>query len=226
MDVLKLTGKSGFGGFRWKGLLAFQTVIGPLIALTLPFSAFGDPEVVGPVATASTASKYLVINRIGEPDEQVAFTDDKLAVHRRSMDPFGISSRGKFKGLPAIAEHPVTASGQPNQIVKAVQSLVPDNGPTLDQAVQQLAVGGVNIAEREILIGSQRLHEGDLLVLALSGRQFVVWVQSIDRRGVQFCDINLQQRALRSFRFGPSELPAQNPGHQTDVREFLNQDAN
>jgi hypothetical protein len=226
MEGLKLTGMSGFSRLRWRGLLAIHAAIGSLLALALPFSAFGDPEVAGPVATASPASKYLVINRIGEPDQQVPFMDDKLAVHRRSTDPFGISSRGKFKGLPVIAEHPVTASGQPNQIVKAVQSLVPDNGPTLNQAVQQLAVGGVNIAEREILIGSQRLHEGDLLVLALSGRQFVVWVQSIDRRGIQFCDINLQQRALRSFRFGPSELPAQNAGLQTDVRDFLNQDAN
>ena len=99
-----------------------------------------------------------------------------------------------------------------------------ENVLTLEKAVQQLPIGAVNIADREALIGSRPVHEGDLLVLELSGHQFVVWIQSIDQRGVQFCDINLQQHALKPFRFGPNELPGDSTGRQTDVRDFLKQD--
>ena len=100
------------------------------------------------------------------------------------------------------------------------------NAPTLEKAVQQLSIGGVDIAGREALIGFRSVHEGDLMVLELGGRQFAVWVQSIDQRGVQFCDINLQQHATKKFRFGPSELPDDFAGQQTNVRDFLKQDGN
>jgi hypothetical protein len=41
---------------------------------------------------------------------------------------------------------------------------------------------------------------------------------------VQFCDINLQQHALKPFRFGPNELPGDFARGQVDVRDFLKQD--
>jgi hypothetical protein len=117
--------------------------------------------------------------------------------------------------------------GQQNQSSNPVQAaLAATNEPTFAEAVQQLHVGGINLGTREVLIGSQSFREGDLLVLELRGRQFVVWVQSVDRRGVQFCDVNLQQHKLNSFRFGPTELPDRFAGRQQDVHEFLKQDAN
>jgi hypothetical protein len=166
-------------------------------------------------------SSYTIINQIGEADEQISLEDGKLLAHRRGFDPFGVASDGKFKNLPRIAEHPAAPS-QPNQ---PVQAPVVPTGPTLEQAIEQLPIGGVNIASREVLIGPRSVHEGDLLILELSGQQFVVWIQSIDRRGVQFCDVTLQRHKLKPFRFRPDELPGNLAAAQLDVRSFLKEDA-
>jgi hypothetical protein len=208
---------------RPSGSSALPVQTGLLAMLALATSALGDPaQGDGKKSPGPVQSPYAVVNHIGEADQQVTFKDGKLLAHRRSNDPFGIAIGGKFKGLPPVAEHsPVTtnSSVQSNKPVAADQL-------TLEKAVQQLPIGGVNIADREALIGYRSVHEGDLLVLELSGHQFVVWVQSIDRRGVQFCDINLQQHAVKPFRFGPSELPGNTTARQVDVRDFLKQDGN
>ncbi len=199
------------------------TLISTVITFALVTSASGDPaQGDGKTSSVPAASPYAVVNHMGEADQQVTLKDGKLLTHRRTADPFGIAIRGKFKGLPPVAEHPsaVSSPAQPNTSPAAVNVL------TLEQAVQQLPIGAVNITDREALIGSRPVHEGDLLVLELSGHQFVVWVQSIDQRGVQFCDINLQQHALKLFRFGPNELPDDLAGRRTDVRDFLKQDGN
>jgi hypothetical protein len=190
--------------------------------------ALGGPG-QGDVRTSPipAASPYAIINHVGEPEQQISLLDGTLLVHRRTADPFGVAIRGPFKGLPLVAEHPVATASQPkqgNQPIQPAQGPVAANEPTLEKAVQQLSIGGVNIGGREALIGSRPVYEGDLLVLQLSGRQFVVWVQSIDRRGIQFCDINLQQHALKPFRFGPNELPGDSSVRQADVRDFLKQD--
>jgi hypothetical protein len=198
-------------------------VIGLLPVLALATSVSGDPvQGDGKTSPVPVASPYAVVNHVGEADQQVPLKDGKLLAHRRTTDPFGVAIRGKFKGLPSVAEHPSAGNSpaQPNT------SPVATNVLTLEKAVQQLPIGAVNVADREALIGSRSVHEGDLLVLELSGHQFVVWVQSIDQRGVQFCDINLQQHALKPFRFGPNELPDDLAGRRTDVRDFLKQDGN
>jgi hypothetical protein len=205
-------------------------VLGLLAILAPATLALGDPgqgDSKTPVRAVPAPSPYAVVNHVAEPEQQISLLDGTLLVHRRTADPFGVAIRGPFKGLPPVAEHPVATqipSSQPNHPIQPAQEPVAANEPTLEKAVQQLSIGGVNIAGREALIGSRSVHEGDLLVLQLTGRQFVVWVQSIDRRGVQFCDINLQQHALRPFRFGPNELPGDSAGRQADVRDFLKQD--
>lgn len=166
---------------------------------------------------APLPERYGVINHIDDVQQQVSLNEGKLLAHRRTTDSFGFAIRGKFKGLPPVAEHPAAPS-QPNQ---AVQAPVVPTGPTLEQAIEQLPIGGVNINSREVLIGPRSVHEGDLLVLELSGQQFVVWVQSVDRRGVQFCDVTLQRHTLKPFRFGPDELPGDLARAQADVRKFL-----
>jgi hypothetical protein len=207
---------------RYADTLA-SSLIGLFAILALATSASGDP-VQGDGKTSPpvpAANPYAVVNHVGEADRQVTLKDGKLLAHRRTSDPFGIAIRGKFKGLPPITEHPsvVSSPAQPNASPVA-------NVLTLEKAIQQLPIGAVNIADREALIGSRPVHEGDLLVLELSGQQFVIWVQSIDQRGVQFCDFNLQQHAVKPFRFGPNELPDDLAGRRTDVRDFLKQDGN
>jgi hypothetical protein len=197
-------------------------LIGLLGMFASATSASGDPvQGDGKISDVPMAGPYAVVNHVGEADQQVTLKDGNLLAHRRTADPFGVAIRGKFKGLPTAAEHPsaVNSPAQPNASPVA-------NVLTLEKAIQQLPIGAVNIADREALIGSRPVHEGDLLVLELSSQQFVVWVQSIDQRGVQFCDINLQQHALKPFRFGPNELPGDLAGRRTNVRDFLKQDGN
>jgi hypothetical protein len=198
-------------------------LISTAITFALATSAPGDPvQGDGKTSPVPTANPYAVVNHVGEADQQVTLKDGQLLAHRRNADPFGIAIRGKFKGLPPVAEHPSAVSSPAQQNTLPVVAKV----LTLEQAIQQLPIGAVNVADREALIGSRPVHEGDLLVLELTGHQFVVWVQSIDQRGVQFCDINLQQHALKPFRFGPNELPDDLAGRRTDVRDFLKQDGN
>jgi len=208
-----------------RGFHKFSPGLVSLFAMLWPgVTALGD---TGPgdskkaITAGGGQSSYAIINQIGEADEQISLKDGKLLAHRRGVDPFGIASDGKFKNLPRVAERPAAPS-QPNQ---SVQAPVVPTGPTLEQAIEQLPIGGVNIGSREVLIGPRALHEGDLLVLELSGQQFVVWIQSVDRRGVQFCDITLQRHKLKPFRFGPTELPGDLAAAQVSVRNFLNQDA-
>jgi hypothetical protein len=198
------------------------TSIAVLGVLCVPRSVSADPaqDSGAQGRVAPVPERYGVVNQLGDAQQQVSLDEGKLLAHRRTTDSFGVAIRGKFKGLPAVAEHPT--SSQPNQPVKAP---VVANGPTLEQAIDQLPIGGVNIGSREVLIGSRSVREGDLLILELSGQQFVVWVQSIDRRGVQFCDVTLQRHKVKPFRFGPNELPTDFAGAQSDVRNFLNQDA-
>jgi hypothetical protein len=199
---------------------------GMFVVLASATLAFGDPGQVDSkvsVKPVSTLSPYLIVNHIDEADQQISVRDGKLLTHRRSTDPFGLEMGGKFKGLPAVVEHP---AANPVKTNEPVQVPVVSNELTLEKAVQQLPIGGVNVDGHEALIGFRSVHEGDLLVLELGGRQFAVWVQSIDQRGVQFCDINLQQHATKRFRFGPSELPDDFAGQQTNVSDFLKQDGN
>jgi len=168
---------------------------------------------------APTPTPYSVVNRIGETLEQIAPGENKLLVHSRVTDPFGIPIRDKFKGLPPAATPSPTAS---SPVIKNSAQL---DVLTLEKTIQRLRIGGIDISEREALIGPRSVHEGDLLVLELSGHRFPVWVETIDRRGVQFCDINLQKHLLKPFRFGPTGLPGEAAKSEEDIRDFLKQDA-
>jgi hypothetical protein len=199
------------------------TLIGVLASATLASADPGTGTASPNAKIAPSPSPYVVVSHLDETDQQISLKDGKLLAHRHATDPFGIAMSGKFKGLPLIVERPVTNPAKTNE---PVQVPAVGNELTLEKAVQQLPIGAVNIDSHEALVGFRAVHEGDLLVLDLNRHQFVVWVESIDRRGVQFRDINLQQHATKPFRFGPNELPDDLAGRQTDVRDFLKQNGN
>src|ERR1700738_350761 len=92
-------------------------LIGLIAMLALVTSASGDPvQGDGKTSPVPKASPYAVVNHVGEADQQVTLKDGKLLAHRRTADPFGVGIRGKFKGLPPVAEHPslVSSPAQPN----------------------------------------------------------------------------------------------------------------
>ena len=205
----------------WRqGPAALQLLVLGLLALVT--SAAADPAQGDLKKLAAPVSPYVFVSHIGDADQQISLKDGNLLAHRRATDPFGLAVAGKFKGLPQVAEHPQAGPGP----AAVSNKLALPDGLTLEKAIQQLPLGAVSLDSREALIGSRSVHEGDLLVLELAGHQFVVWVQSIDRRGVQFCDVDLKQHALRPFRLGPGELPDDTAVTQTQVRDFLKSDAN
>jgi hypothetical protein len=194
-----------------------------------PLSAFADPATGAPDTKASKVSSggaFVTVSHLGESDKEAALRGGKLLSHRRATDPFGITVRGPFRGLPPVVEQPAPA--QPaatpappplSQVAAAV------NVPTLEKAIQELVVGAVNLGSHQILIGSRSIHEGDLLVLESGGSQFIVWVQSVGVRGVLFCDTDLQKHILKPFESGPKELPMDQIWGVSEISKSLDQDA-
>jgi hypothetical protein len=197
-----------------------------LMSLLPVFAGSGPGASRLPASSASAPSPFSNVLRLGEWAAQVAMRVSPLLSHKRGVDPFGITIRGPYKGLPPVVEH------QAEQPVLAATAVTV---PTLEKAVQALAIGGVNVGQREILIGSRPVLEGDLLVLESGGSQFVVWVQSVEERGVVFCDIDLQKHLLKPVGSAPKGLPMsaapkelpRNPAYGIpDISHFLNnQDA-
>jgi hypothetical protein len=174
-----------------------------------------------PISGASSPSPFVTVSHLGESDQQAALRDQQLLSHRRATDLFGITIRGPFKGLPPVVEHP-TATPEPPKA--ETQASAAANVPTLEKAVQELSIGGLNVGSHEILINSRSVREGDLLVLESGGRQFAAWVQSVGVRGVLFCDIDLQKHVLKPFGSGPKALPGDSASGFSDIRNFLNKD--
>jgi hypothetical protein len=171
----------------------------------------------GLAAGASAPSAFATINRLGESDQQAALRVGQLLARRRTIDPFGNTIRGPYRGLPPVAEHP-TAAGQPVAAAPAVYV------PTVDDAIKGLSIGAVNVGSHEFLIGSRSVREGDLLVLESGSTQFVVWVQNVGVRGVLFCDIDRQKHLLKPFGSGPRELSGDSVRGLSGISQFLNKD--
>ncbi len=213
---------------KWSGRLARfwnldhswgARVILPLVLAILLFPLFATAQTaangavnpaVKPEQGKAAGSGLTVVSQIGDTDP--AFRDGKLLTYHRANDPFAVPVRGKFRGLPpVIAQKPATPGA-------AVPFVAP---PTLAMAVEALPVGAVDPNNREMLVGRHLVREGDLLVIELSGYRFVVWVQSIDQRGVQICDLDLRQHALRPFRAGPTEPTGDPVVQPNNVQSFL-----
>jgi hypothetical protein len=199
-------------------MMFFNLLMSLLPALADPTPS--APDIAAP--QSATIPAFVTVNHLGESDQQAALREGKLLSNHRAIDPFGITIRGPFKSLPPVVERPTATPAQPkavNQVAAAITV------PTLEKAVQELAVGGVNLDSRQILIGSRSIREGDLLVLEYGGSQFVVWVQSVGVSGVLFCDTDLQKHILKPLGSGPKTLPGNSVRVISDINNFLEKDA-
>jgi hypothetical protein len=195
-----------------------------MVVLISILPAFADPapgtfSVLTPAAPAPNA--YVTVKHLGESEQQATAREGQLLSRRRATDPFGNIIRGAFKGLPPVVEHSSPPPGPPTA---ATQAAAAASLPTLEKAVEELAIGAVNVGTHEILIGSRSIREGDLLVLESGGHQFVAWVQSVGVHGVLFCDIEMQKHILKAFGSGPKDLPMHSGSGISDIRNFLNKE--
>lgn len=213
-----------------RGLL-IREIFGPVTFLAILTSlqpVFADPTTGisdGTVSHLSAAGAFVTVSRLGESEKEATQRDGKLLSHRRTADPFGITIRGPLKAPAPVAEQTTVAPVQANPVSQVAAVAAEVNGPTLEKAVQELAVGAVNLASHQILVGSRSIREGDLLVLDSGGQQFTVWVQSVGVSGVLFCDTDLQKHILKPFGFGPKELPANSVWGISDIPKLLDSDA-
>src|SRR5947209_311850 len=178
------------------------------------FRALGDVERGGPaVGSRSAQSPARVL--APEPLEVIQALGSKAFAESRegrllsrqgsnqqpgAYDPFRVEMRGKFRGLPpvTIALAPAkpkpapAAPAEPNaQVAAARPGAGTVNGPTWEKAVEHLSVGAVNVWSREVLIGSQLLREGDLMVVRFDGKVFPIWVRRVSEGEVAFCNAEL-----------------------------------
>jgi len=214
-------GRLAYSG-RAKRDALFTRVLVCAISILLLLPAFANAAPGTNVSGASVPNAFVTVSRLGESEQQAAARDGQLMSHRRATDPFGITIRGAFTGIPPVAERPSPTPAQPSAVQKVTAAV---NVPTLEKAVEELRIGAVNVGSHEILIGSRSIREGDLLVLESEGRQFVVWLQTVGVRGVLFCDTDLQKHILKPLGSGPKELPEDSVQGVSDIRNFLNKDA-
>jgi hypothetical protein len=206
--------------------LACETprLISSFVVLISILPAFADPApgtFSGSTPAVPAPNAYATVKHLGESEQQATAREGQLLSRRRATDPFGNIIRGAFKGLPPVVEHSPT----PGAPTAATQAAAAASLPTLEKAVEELAIGAVNIGAHEILIGSRSIREGDLLVLESGGHQFAAWVQSVGVHGVLFCDIEMQKQILKPFGSGPKDLPAHSDSGISDIRNFLNKTA-
>ena len=120
-------------------LVSWLLGVSPAFAGPSPAPASGASRV--PASGASAPSPFLNVSRLGESAAQAALREGHLLSHLRGIDPFGITIRGPYKGLPPVAEHPA------EQPTSADQAAAAAKVPTLEKAVQALQIGGVNARE-------------------------------------------------------------------------------
>ncbi|MBW0000341.1 MAG: hypothetical protein JO015_14670 [Verrucomicrobia bacterium] len=175
-----------------------------------------------------------MIQRLGDKAWMEA-RESKLVSRQRpnqqpgAYDPFRVEIRGKFRGLPPvkITLAPRQPNASPSAAVKpspgiAAASPTPDpNAPTWEKAVEALSIGAVNGWARELLLGSQLIREGDLLIVQLEGKFFPVWVRRVGEGEVEFCDAELQKSTVKTIHTVPKELPDAKEDELTSGTLFL-----
>src|SRR5271165_5015928 len=91
----EIVGSSWLLGFLASWLLG----ISPAFAGSSPAPASASRV---PAPGVSAPSPFLNVGRLGEWAAQAALREGHLLSHLRGIDPFGITIRGPFKGLPPV----------------------------------------------------------------------------------------------------------------------------
>jgi hypothetical protein len=97
----------------------------------------------------------------------------KLSSRVRTLDPFTVSTFPREEDVPAIDEN--------------------DNRPTirltLNQALQTLKLNGVNVSQKEFLIGGRNVFEGDVIELAYKNEIFQALCVEVNATEIVFRDL-------------------------------------
>jgi hypothetical protein len=141
---------------------------------------------------------WQVISALGKNEETKKPLENALVSRLKNHDPFQMPIRGKYRGETASTNK--SAPRQP----EAPQAPV----TTFAQAIDHLPVHGIDLASREVLIGSRSLAEGDLITIQYNNQPFAAWVRSVGKEGVKFVNAELTDTAQKPVTSGPRDLDA------------------
>jgi hypothetical protein len=141
---------------------------------------------------------WQVISALGKNEETKKPLENGLASRSKNHDPFQMPIRGKYRGETEPGKQPAPRPPEAPQ------------GPvtTFAQAIEHLSVRGIDLASREVLIGSRSLAEGDLIAIQYNNQPFTAWVRSIGKEGVTFVNAELTDTARKPVISGPRDLDA------------------
>jgi hypothetical protein len=140
---------------------------------------------------------WRVISALGKSEETKKPLENGLVSRSKSRDPFQMPIR---KNRVAARPSNQPAPRQP----EAPQAPV----TTFAQAIEHLPVHGIDLASREVLIGSRLLAEGDLITIQYNNQPFTAWVRSVGKEGVTFVNAELTDTAQKPVTSGPRDLDA------------------
>ena len=145
---------------------------------------------------------WQVIAGLGKGLESQKPLEDSLESKVKKRDPFQMPIRGNYRGQAEPSSKPVAQQAQVPQAPVT----------TLAQAIEHLPVRGIDLASREVLIGSQSLAEGDLITIQYNNHSFSVWVRSIGKEGVTFVNAALTETAQKPVSSEPRNPDAMDQG--------------
>jgi hypothetical protein len=166
-----------------------------------------EPAALNPVKPSPSVLKnpastiWQVISALGKNEETKKPLENGLVSRSKNRDPFQMPIR-KIRVVAQPSNQP--APRQP----EAPQAPV----TTFAQAIEHLSVHGIDVASREVLIGSRSLAEGDLITIQYNNQPFTAWVRSVGKEGVTFVNAALTDTAQKPVTSGPRDLDAMDRG--------------
>jgi hypothetical protein len=112
--------------------------------------------------------------------EQVEALAEKLNSRQRNVDPFGLATFPRDEDQPVLED----------EILRAAPKI------TLNQALQTLKINGVNLKEKQFLIGGRNACEGDVIELAYKTEVFQAQVLEVGPTEIQFRDLQRQESGV------------------------------
>ena len=97
----------------------------------------------------------------------------KLSARARTLDPFSVSTFPREEDTIAVDE----------------DSTRPTLRITLNQALQTLKLNGVNVTQKEFLIGGRNVFEGDVVELSFRNEMFQALVVEVNATEIVFRDL-------------------------------------
>lgn len=135
-------------------------------------------------------SGLMPINTILPKAADIESAAEKLSSRLRNQDPFGLET------YPTDEVKPIVEDIEPRATARV----------TLNQALQTLKINGVNLAQREILIGGRNAFVGDVLELSFRDQLFQAQLIEVGASQIIFHDIQRKETGVLQHSVVPNLL--------------------